>query len=461
MNVGMVLRPHVAALLAAAFVVGPASPAWSETHVVGPDDYRDVLPALEAGDTLALEGGDYRAGLPIHDLQGTEAEPIHIAGPEFGEPAVFHGRRGHNVVSIVDSAWVAIRSIEIDGGGLPVDGVKLEGHADFGHHITLTGLTIHNLADHQQVVGISTKAPARGWVVRDTEIRDAGTGMYFGSDDGTAAFVDGLIEYNLVTGSIGYAMQIKHQDRRPDSDWMPVERSRTIIRHNVFAKDERSSTGAMARPNLLLGHFPPRGPGSGDGYAVYGNLLYNNPAERLFQGEGNIALYNNLLVNPSGNGLAIMPHNGHPRRIAIFHNTLVAAEGTGMWLQPSEETERLDVLGNLVFAERPFSGDGAPDGGNVAADHGAAADHLRAPFAEPGELDLMPIDDGGDARGLDGMPVDVLWALPDTGRDFDGEERTGERWGAYDSERTAPRWQPALEFKPRADPVPLGRLAPE
>lgn len=447
MKAGSTLRPFGGILLAVLLFVGPQTVAASAIHVVGPDDYRDVLPTLEAGDTLALEAGDYRDGLPIHELEGTADEPIHIAGPEHGEPAVFHARRGHNTVSIVDSAWVTVRSIEIDGGELPADGVKLEGHADFGHYITLSDLKIHNLPDNQQIVGISTKAPARGWIVRNVEIRDAGTGIYLGDSDGSAPFVEGLIEHNLVTGSLGYAMQIKQQDERPDSDWLPEGRSDTIIRHNVFAKDDRSATGGEARPNLLVGHFPAHGPGSTDRYEIYGNLFYNNPTERLFQGEGNIALYNNLFVNPAGSGLAIMPHKGEPRRIAIFHNTLVVGEGTGIWFEATEATERADVVANLVFAERPFNGDGASAQGNLTGAYRAAADHLRDPFADPGELDLTP-NNGAGADSDPGLPVDLLWQLPDADLDFDGEPRTREHWGAYDSERDEPRWTPALEFKP-------------
>lgn len=463
MSSGTILRLHASRLLLAGFLLCLAPAPWAATYVVGPDDYRDVLPTLEPGDTLALEAGDYREGLPVHGLRGTEEDPVHIAGPEFGEPAVFHGRRGHNTVSIVDSAWVMIRSIEIDNGGLPVDGVKLEGNADFGHHITLTDLDIHNFADNQQIVGISTKAPARGWVIRETEIRDAGTGMYFGNSDGSAPFVDGLIEHNLVTGPIGYAMQIKHQNERPDSDWLPQGRSRTIVRHNVFAKDDRSATGGMARPNVLLGDFPATGPGSDDQYVVYGNLFYNNPTERLFQGEGDIALYSNLFVNPAGNGVAIMPHRGHPRRIAVFHNTLVAAEGTGLWFQTSEETQRADVIANLVFAGQPFGGEGAPDSGNMTGAYEDAGEHLRAPFAEPGELDLTPVDGAPSeaVNGVDDMPVELIWELPDAGLDFDGEPRTGERMGAYDNNRDEPRWFPALERKPRTGPDLLGRIPRE
>ena len=426
--------------------VATALASAGSVYLAGPDDYREALARLGPGDTLALTAGTYRQGLPVRDLIGTRSDPIHIAGPAHGEPAVFRGRRGHNTVSITDSAWVTIRDIEIDGRGIGGDGVKLEGDARFGHYITLSGLHIRNLASGQQIVGISTKAPARGWVVRDSIIESPGTGMYFGDADGSAPFVAGLIEHNVVTDAVGYALQIKHQDSRAEFADMPDEPSLTIIRHNVLAKGENAATGNRARPNLLLGHFPAEGSGARDRYAVYGNLLYNNPTERLFQGEGNIALYSNLLINPSGAGLAIMPHKGEPGDVLVFHNTLVAAEGTGAWIQRGETTRRIEVVANAVFADPPFSGDGAPGDGNLAEPLEAAAEHLRAPFAAPGELDLTPV---ADALAL-ATPLPLAWrgTLPDAARDFDGERRTGRHAGAYDSAPGMPRWPPTLVRKP-------------
>jgi len=425
-------------------VLGWTAAVQAGIHVVGPGNYREVLARLEPGDTLALEAGDYRDGLPVHGLVGTQEQPIHIAGPQSGKPAVIHPRRGSNVVSIVDSRWVTLRNLVIDGDGRNADGIKAEGHAEFAHYITLSDLVIRNLRRHQQVVGISTKCPARGWIVRNNEIHGAGTGMYFGDSDGTAPFVDALIEHNLITGSIGYALQIKHQGARPPIDGLPRDRSVSVIRHNVFAKDETSSTDNRARPSVLLGHFPPRGPGSNDRYAVYGNLFYNNPTERLFQGEGSIALYSNLFVNPAGDAIAIMPHNGHPRRIDIFHNTIVA-RGTGIWFKRSERTERALVLGNAVFAGKPFSGDGAGAEGNVHAGFDKAGAYLRAPHAGPGEFDLVPRDDR--LLGRVALPPEVLWDLHDVGRDFDGVERSGERLGAYEGVEGQPRWMPELAIK--------------
>jgi ribosomal protein S12 len=80
--------------------------------------------------------------------------------------------------------------------------------------------------------------------------------------------VDGLIEGNLLQDSVGYNAQIKHQKARPNLPGMPVRKSVTIIRHNVFMKGPNSATDKLARPNLLVGHFPPSGPGAEDTYLI-------------------------------------------------------------------------------------------------------------------------------------------------------------------------------------------------
>jgi len=254
-----------------------------------PDNYRQLLRQLGPGDTLRLAPGKYRRGLVVHDLHGEPEAPIVIEGPADPPYAVILGRSGHNTVSIKDASHVVIRNVEIDGQGAFVDGVKCEGHAGYAHHITLENLRIHNLAKHQQSVGISTKCPAWDWVVRGNHIEGVGTGMYFGNSDGSDPFVGGLIENNEIINTIGYNLQIKHQKARPAIEGMPMDRRLTIIRRNRFVKEKGGSVDVAARPNVLVGHFPLEGPGSDDTYAIYGNLFFENPSEALFQSIEKIA----------------------------------------------------------------------------------------------------------------------------------------------------------------------------
>jgi hypothetical protein len=356
------------------------------TRSAGPTDYQILLDQLRPGDELRLLPGTYRDGLDLRNFHGTSENPIVISGPP-DRSATFLGQPGHNTVELRNVSHVQIRNLTLDGRNTAqIDGVKA--HA-VTHHITLENMEILNYAGHQQTVGISTKAPAWNWVIRDNVIRHAGTGLYLGDSDGTAPFVHGRIERNLISHTIGYGLQIKHQISRPDIAELPSQPGSTIIRHNIISKAHQRQTGFQGpRPNLLVGHFPPRGPGVEDTYSIYGNLLYQNLVrEPLFQGEGNVAFFNNLLVNHIGDGVWIQPHHDLPRKVSIFNNTIVA-KGIGIAIRNGDPRFRQVTFGNAVFASYPIIG--GERWNNFASHYATAETYLRAPFAAPPELDLRP-----------------------------------------------------------------------
>ncbi|MEW9899349.1 hypothetical protein ABWL39_12055 [Chitinivorax sp. PXF-14] len=416
---------RVAARLLLCFTCCPGVLAAATLHA-GPDDYLSRLAELQPGDELLLAPGVYRGGLPVHRLLGTAEQPIIIAGDP-DKRAVFLARANRNTVSIVDSAYVTVRNLVLDGGDQPADGVRAEGNAQWAHHITLEHLLIVRHGVDQGYVGISTKCPAWNWVIRDNRIVGAGTGMYLGNSDGRAPFVVGLIERNVVADSIGYNLQIKHQQPRPPLPDMPVQPSRTLIRHNVFIKGHNSSSGIAARPSVLVGHWPLQGAGQDDLYEIYGNLFYQNPSEALFQGEGNIAFYHNVLFNSHGDAVHIQPHNDIPRRIDIFRNTVLAT-GDGILIRNplfgAGEPQR--VYANAVFSARGNSG--GERWGNVEAEWQAAPQYLRAPFASAGASRLYPLP--GRLR-LDSADPAWLTAYTDAVRDFDGRRFASRYVGAY------------------------------
>lgn len=319
---------------------------------VNPDTYRERLPALQPGDRLLLEPGDYLRGLPLHNLSGSPDRPIVIEAASRTRPPRLIARAGANTVSLVNARHLVLRHLELDGRNLPVDAVKAEGHSDYADFITLEHLHIHDHAASQQNVGVSTKCPAQGWIVRNNRIERVGTGMYFGDSDGSDAFVGGLIESNVIAYTLGYNLQVKHQVRRPAG---LDDRRDTTIRHNVFSKQD-ALPGPMARPNVLLGHFPLNGPGSEDRYLVYGNLFLHNPSEALLQAEGRVAVYNNLLINGNGDAIHIQPHNDMPRDMMIFSNTVVAS-GAGIQVRSGDDPAyRQRVMANVVAARQAIAG---------------------------------------------------------------------------------------------------------
>jgi hypothetical protein len=430
-------------LLAGALFGLPAA-LGDTAHTANPDNYLAKLKILKPGSHLRLAPGEYKEGLPIQYLKGTAQAPITISGPDSGPRPVFVARPRHNTVSIVNSSYIRLRNLDLDGRSLPVDGLKCEGHADWAHHIVLDGLHVFGHGNNQQTVAISTKCPAWDWVIRNSVIEGAGTGLYLGNSDGRAPFIGGLIEHNLIIDTQGYNLQIKHQQARPMLPDMPDGPRATIIRHNVFSKTQDGSSGEMARPNVLVGHWPLSGPGSNDRYLVYGNFFYQNPSESLFQGEGNIALYDNLFVNHSGDAVRIQPHNDTPRVISVFYNTVIAT-GTGIRLARREgDPSYLQLIaGNAIFARLPLAG--YSDESDLVGTYEAAGEYLTKPFAPLGEMNLAPLSDKAKAPS---MEITRLRIYPEWNTDFDGWRAT-DRFGAY-ANCKPPRWLPKLERKPPA-----------
>ncbi|MGB8435301.1 MAG: hypothetical protein WCE38_13655, partial [Burkholderiales bacterium] len=392
-----------------------------------PANYRAVVATLKPGDRLILATGEYRNGLPIRGLEGTARQPIVIEGATQAPRPLLTGRRGANTISIVDSRYVTIRNLKVDGRGLAVDAVKVEARSRYSDFITLEGLEIVGHGHDQQIVGISVQRPARGWIIRRNVIIGAGTGMYLGSSDGKEPFVEGLIEGNLVRDTIGYNLEIKHQKHRDNLPGGPTSPSVTIIRDNVFSKAEHASGGESARPNVLVGHFPLTGPGKDDVYLIYRNFFYENPSEALFQGEGNIALYDNVFVNHSGDAIHIQPHNAVPRTVDIFYNTVIA-HGTGIRILGGDPATRQRVFANVVFAAQPIEGGGQAN--NVTGSLQDADRDLRNPLGSIDTIDLRPRVHS--LPKLHSIPQ-IPGAYVDARNDFDGRERILDVPGAYAS----------------------------
>ncbi|OYY94299.1 MAG: hypothetical protein B7Y41_08245 [Hydrogenophilales bacterium 28-61-23] len=407
-----------------------ACAAPAAQYRAGPDDYRSYLPRLVAGDRLSLRAGEYRHGLPLRDLAGEPGRPILIEGPGVGAGtgarARFIARPGANTVSLVDVRYLGIRNLELDGANLPVDAVKAEGHARYAHFVTLENLYIHDHAASQQNVAISTKCPAVGWVIRGNRIERVGTGMYLGNSDGGKPFIGGLIEANRVTRTLGYNVQIKHQNARPEGLPEANQAHTTVIKGNLFAKAE-SQPGPMARPNVLIGDMPSHGPGSEDRTLIYGNLFWHNPSESLLQGEGNLAVYNNVFVTQGPDAIRIQPHNGVPRDVRILRNTVIAS-GNGISVLTPEDNRYEQILAaNAIFSPRPVSG--GVQQGNLTGGLDRAGWFLNRPYAGLARIDLAP------ARGLGARPV-LKFAgselLPGLDADFLGHPRASDAVGAFE-----------------------------
>ena len=416
--------------------------AWGDFIDASPSNYRTLLADLAPGDTIRLAPGIYTRSLPLHGINGTAEQPIVISGPT-DRSAVFQGETCCNTVQFDESSYIEVRNLTLDGMHRPEPfGVDSSGPS---HHITIENLKIINYDADQAMIGISTKAAAWNWIIRRNIIIGAGTGMYLGSSTGAAPFVGGIIEHNLIVDTMGYNIEVKHQNPRPTDIGMPTGDSRTIIRHNVFSKANNSSTGEMARPNLLVGHFPLSGAGMNDRYEIYGNFFYQNASEALFQGEGNIVLHDNVFVNHFGDAVHVMPHNDVPREVHVYHNTVVATNN-GIRVSGAAAGFVQRIVGNAVYAETAIVGPNQSQ--NIAGSYSAATDALNAPTAPIGSLDLFP-----KVGQLTGAIMDLasFVGFADGITDFNGRTRTGTHRGAYEGDGANPGWKLTLATKPALD----------
>lgn len=400
----------------------------SEVHFGKPANYLDLVKRLQPGDELVLEPGIYKGGLVLHNINGMPGKPITIRAATRGENGriTFLAGPVNNTVSIKNASHLVIRDLYLDGRGQGVDAVKAEGNSQKAHHITLENLTIVGYGENQQIVGISSKCPAWNWVVRGNLIIGAGTGMYFGEDNGTAPFIAGLIENNVIVNTIGYNLQIKHQKPRPQLEGMPTGVSQTIVRNNIFSKANGGSMGEMARPNVLVGDFPVEGPGSQDRYVVYGNYFYQNPNESLFQAEGNLAIYNNVFVNEYSDALRFQPHRGKPRNILVAYNTLLGRHNA-IYLDRPDKNSQQEIVGNLSFGQFPIKAVASFPMNHAGTFQDALA-LLKAPLERQGGRDFSPLKRVAKKDARVNYP-DVL-RLPGWDRDFYGRPRDFENFGA-------------------------------
>jgi hypothetical protein len=421
-------------LLAAALV----SLAAGEAAAVDADPatYEAVLPTLQPGDTLVLAPGMYTGNLDITGLNGTPEAPITITGPD-DKSAVFVGQGCCNTVEITGSSHVVVKNLTVDGQGLGgVFGVSAkDGESNVVHHITIEGCLFVGHGASQQTVAISTKAPTWGWIIRGNVIDGAGTGLYLGNSDGTSPFVSGLIEGNLVKDTIGYNMQIKFHGPWPAGTGLPAETTTTIVRNNVFLKNDAPSPDGD-RPNVLVGGFPESGPGSDNLYEIYGNFFFHNPREAHLQVSGRATIHDNVFVDAIDAAVVLTDHDLPLRMGHVYNNTIYGVARGVRFGNAASEGDL--VAGNLIFAPEGVTGPVETQADNLVAAMAEANTIVAAPSLTLGQMDFYPLP--GQAQGA---PIDLSSAAGETDFDidFNGNSKGDFAFrGAYAGEGQNPGW---------------------
>jgi MYXO-CTERM domain-containing protein len=435
---GTAMRTLHLGLSAAALAAVTTQPAFAADIRADPSNYRDLLPTLMPGDTLHLAAGTYSDTLPISNLNGSAQAFITITGPESGEPAIIVADPEPccNTVEIANSSYIVVRKLTIDGNN--VDGAfGISAKDGVVHDIRIEDNLLINHATGQQNVGISTKVPTWGWVIRRNRIEAVGTGLYLGNSDGSQPFVAGLIEYNVVKDPIGYCMEIKWQSARPDVEGMPTDPQSTIIRHNVFIKNDGPSPDGN-RPNVLVGGFPDDGIGSEDRYEIYGNFFFHNPREALLQASGRVSIHDNVFVDSAYPAIQLVDHDLPLRQAFVYNNTIYATDVGVSFGSAAPDGDA--VFGNLIFAASAVSGTVADERDNLSAPVAEAGSYVTAPSTTLGSMDFYPLVGGacqGSALDTSKVTADVDYAL-----DFNGTDKAAFAFrGAYAGEGDNPGWQ--------------------
>ncbi len=446
----------------AGVIWGPL-PAHGTLYNGTPSNYQTLVDQLQAGDSLVLAPGAY-APLRINGRNGTPGAWIVIRGTGAPSQTVINGEPGYNTVQIDGSSYVAVENLRIDGRGYDVDGINCKDA--IAHDIRIEGCTLVGLGNNQGTVAISTKEIVWNWTIRNNSIIDPGTGIYLGNSGGDAPFVNGVIEGNYIVNPTGYCMEIKHQLPYSLVAGMPSGPNRTIIRNNVFIKDDRPSE-AGDRPNLLVGPFPTSGPGANDLYEIYGNFIFYNPRESLFQGSGRMTIHDNLLVGAGAGSAAIYltDHNGALSYATVYNNT-VYGDGSGVAFVTPPRTYGL-AAGNLIFSSQPTSTCGTCTAvilrDNVSASMAGATQYVNQPSMTLGSMDFYPRPDCATCAGsvLDLSPVT---GDRDYGLDFNGTSKGSFTMrGAYAGSGTNPGWRPVSAPKvggPSSGGTPTGDVIP-
>lgn len=430
-----------------------------------PSNYRGLLGRLRPGDTLRLAAGMYR-GLAINDLSGGEDAWITITGPPDGPPAVIiggtevtdasTGRR--DTINISMSSYVSLENLRIDSRGIPgVYGIAAHGlEGNVVHHIRVEGNTFVGQGGNQQTDAISTKTPTWGWIIRFNRILGAGTGLYLGNSDGSQPFISGLIENNLIRDTIGYNMEIKHQNALPESPGIPLGPTTTIIRNNVFIKNDMPSLDGN-RPNVLVGSFPVMGHGSLNLYEIYGNVFFHNHREALFQASGRVSVHDNIFVDGPYNYPAVLfrQQNQLPVQVAYFYNNTVYTTDEGLRFG-SRATRSDAVVGNLVFGSKPIVGPIMRQEGNITDTLENARLHVTQPSFDFETMNFFPL-----LRRCEGPALDLSDFAGDTDytSDFNGHAKVRPAGavlfrGAYAGSGENLGWKIQATVKPPHPPGP-------
>ena len=408
---------------------------------------------------MILASGSYPF-LNVNGLNGIPQAWITITGPATGPPArIFANSTCCNTVQITNSSYVAITNLTVDSQSLAyIDGINA--HDDISnltHDILIEGNTLTGQDANQQTCGISTKTPTWGWIIRNNVINGAGTGVYLGNSDGSDPFVGGILEDNLIENTIGYDTEIKFQNPRPTVTGMPTGQSFTIIRNNVFIKNDQVSSGwrpAQSAGRIFSRQWPWYHRHVRD---LWQFLLPQSPRGTAAGRRARVSIHDNVFVD----GIPLLPSiwkwiDGN-LQIACLYNNTVYSPTYGFYFGAPITVDG-SITGNLILAATPISGS-VPTSNNITDTLANAASYVTAPSLALGSMNFFPLP-----GHVTGAPLDLSKFTGDVDYsiDFNGNPKgvPAVFRGAYAGAGPNPGWPLQAAVKPTGTtpPAALGSI---
>lgn len=412
-----------------AFGAGVAQAAVIE---VGPsDDVESAMNALQPGDELVLQGGDYTLTDAWHiSIAGTAAAPVIVRAKDGEVPHLNRPTADQNIIDFDDVQYLEIRGIRFSGGSHGLRFIT----ANF---VTVEDCEVFNTGD--VAISANSGGDYEGLKFIHNHIHDTnGTGeaFYIGCNENACRVHDSLFEGNYIHHTNGPSVE--------QGDGIEIKEGsyNNIVRDNVIHDTNYPciltySTVGNGGPNILER-----------------NVMWNC-GDHAIQSAADVIIRNNIILGAAAYGIANQQHqNGSPSNIEIMFNTIL---NSGDAIRSSGITGSVVIANNAVYSETgsAISVSGSLGGVVVAGNVGEGGLSGVSAGLAPGNLamDFIGANYGGQVPN-DVFPKagsaligagDTQYMVTD---DFNGTLRSGVAdVGAYVFADANPGWTLAAGFK--------------
>lgn len=412
-----------------AFETGVANAASTE---VGPgDDVEAAINALQPGDELVLQGGDYTLTDAWHiSVAGTAAMPIVIRAKDGEVPHLNRPEVDQNIIDFDSVEYLEIRGIRFSGGSA---GLRF-GQANF---VTVEDCEVFDTDD--VAIRANDGGEYEGLKIIHNHIHDTsgtGEGMYIGCNENACQVHDSLFAGNYIHHTNGPNVSQGDGIEIKEGSYANVIRD-NVIHDTGYPCIITYSTVGNGAPNV-----------------IERNVMWGC-GDHGIQSAADVVIRNNIILGAAGAGIANQVHqNGSPSNIEILFNTIL---NTGDAITSTGITGSVLIANNAVYSE---SGDairvaGALGGVTVAGNVGVGSLNGTSSGLAAGNLanDFIAAN-YGNALPNDVFPKagSALIGAGDTGHmvddDFNGTLRNGVAdVGAYVFAASNPGWTLGEGFK--------------